>query len=123
MPHHGEIVADEEIGQPEPLLQVAHQIEDLRLHRDVERAGRLVADQELRLARQGAGDGDALPLAAGEFVRVLLAVGRRKSDLREQLADPVADVGVSERTMPNARIGSATMSRTRQRGLSDAYGS
>ena len=38
VPHHGEVVADEQIGQPEPVLQVAHQVEDLRLHGDVERA-------------------------------------------------------------------------------------
>ena len=34
---HGEVVADEEIGQAEAILQVTHQIEDLRLHQDVER--------------------------------------------------------------------------------------
>ena len=44
-----EVVADEQIGEPQPPLQVLHQVQDLRLHRDVERRGRLVADQELRL--------------------------------------------------------------------------
>ena len=51
--HHGEVVRDEQVGQPEPRLQVAHQVEDLRLHRDVERRRRLVADQELRRGRKG----------------------------------------------------------------------
>jgi hypothetical protein len=42
--HDRQIVGDQEIGQPEPILQVAHQVENLRLDRDVERRGRFVAD-------------------------------------------------------------------------------
>ncbi len=48
---HGEIVRDEEIGEPEFLLQILQQIDDLRLDRHVERGDRLVADDELRLDR------------------------------------------------------------------------
>ena len=68
--HHREVVRDEDIGEPEPPLQVAQQIEDLRADRDVERRDRLVADDQLRLDRERARDGDALALAAGEFVRI-----------------------------------------------------
>ncbi len=50
--HHREIVADEQVGEAEPVLQVAHQVEDLRLHRHVERRGRLVADDEVRPCRR-----------------------------------------------------------------------
>src|SRR3984957_125777 len=49
VPDHREVVADEEIGEAELVLQVAHQIEDLRLHGYIERRGRLVADDELGL--------------------------------------------------------------------------
>ena len=48
----------------------SQQVEDLRLDGDVERGDRLVADDELRLEGERAGDADALALAAGEFVRV-----------------------------------------------------
>ena len=65
-----EIVRDENIGQPEPVLQVAEQIEDLRADRDVERRDRLVADDQFGFDRERAGDCDALTLAAGEFVRI-----------------------------------------------------
>ena len=41
-----------QIGQAELVLQVAHQVEDLRLHRNVERRGRLVADDELGFEAQ-----------------------------------------------------------------------
>ena len=67
----GQVVADEQVGQTVFVLQVAHQVEDLRLHRHVECRGRLVADDEVGLADEGTGDGDALALATGELVGVL----------------------------------------------------
>ena len=47
-------------------------VEDLRLHGDVQRRGRLVEDDQVRLADQRAGDADPLRLAAGQLVRVAL---------------------------------------------------
>ena len=44
-----DVVRDEQVGQAELALQLAQQVQDLRLHRDVERRGRLVADDQLRL--------------------------------------------------------------------------
>ena len=52
---HREVVADEEIGEAECLPEVAEQVQDLRLHRDVERRGRLVEDQQVGLQRRGRG--------------------------------------------------------------------
>ena len=69
-------MADEQIGQVAPHLQVAQQIDDLRLHRAVERRGRLVEHDDFGIERQSAGDGDALALAAGKFVRIAVH-GRR----------------------------------------------
>ena len=51
---------------------VEQQVEDLAADRDVERRGRLVGDDDLRVEREGAGDADALALAAGEGVRIAL---------------------------------------------------
>ena len=48
--HHRQVVGDEQVGQPQPLLQVLQQVDHLRLHRHVERGDRLVADDQLRLA-------------------------------------------------------------------------
>ena len=70
VPHDAEVVRDEEVGEPELLLQVGQQVQHLGLDRDVERRDRLVGDEQLRRQHQGAGDGDALALAAGEHVRV-----------------------------------------------------
>ena len=48
----------------QPALQLAQQVQDLGLDRDVEGRGGLVQHQQARLQRQSAGDGDALALAA-----------------------------------------------------------
>ena len=95
VPDHGEVVADEEIGEAELVLQVAHQIEDLRLHGDIERRGRLVADDELGFGRQRAGDRDALPLAAGKFMRIFPAVVGMQADQVQQFADARLDVALA----------------------------
>src|SRR3990172_1091709 len=68
--HRREVVRDEEVGQPKPVLQLLQQVDDLRLDGDVEGRERLITDEELRLHRQGPSDGDALPLSAGELVWV-----------------------------------------------------
>ena len=71
MAHHGEVVADEEIGEPVFLLQVDQQVQHLRLHRHVERRHRLIGHDQLGVDRQGLGDAQPLALAAGELVGVL----------------------------------------------------
>jgi hypothetical protein len=86
--HHREIVGDEEIGEAEPVLQITHQIEDLRLDGHVEGRGRLVADDEIGVGGDRPRNRDPLALAAGEFVRKLAPVGRMEADEFEQFADP-----------------------------------
>ena len=80
-----EVVADEQRREAELALQLAEQLEHARLHRDVERRGRLVGDQQLGLERERAREARALPLPAGELVRVAVAVGRRQLHGLEQL--------------------------------------
>jgi len=78
MADDAEIMRDEEIGEVELVLQIVEQVEHLRLDRDVEGGDRLVGDDEARPQHKGAGDGDALTLAAREHVRVaLVMLGRR----------------------------------------------
>ena len=68
-----EIVGDEHhrlaVGAPQVEQQVAHDLPGLR----VERAERLVHQQDLRIADQHLGEADALALAAGQHVRIALA--------------------------------------------------
>ena len=76
---HREVMRDEQVGQPEVVLQCLEQIENLRLDRDVKRRGRLVANDQLRLDSQCTRNGYALPLATGKLMRVA-ACGRWASD-------------------------------------------
>ena len=48
-------------GGVELALQIADQVEDLRLNCDVESGGRFVGDEQIGIARQGHGDHGPLP--------------------------------------------------------------
>jgi hypothetical protein len=89
MAHHGEVVGDKQVGQPLATLQILHQVEHLRLHRDVEGRRRLVAHQEFRFGGERSRDRDPLALATGELMRVLLDIGGRKAHRAEQFGDPL----------------------------------
>ncbi len=64
---HVRVVGDDDDGDA-LAVQLLEQIEDLLAGVGVQRAGRLVGQDDIRPVDQGAGDGDALLLAAGEFV-------------------------------------------------------
>ena len=85
-----EIVRDEQQREAEARLQIAQQIEDLPLDRDVERGRRLVGDEQPGLAGEGRGDQRALAEAAGQLVRVFVdaPLRIRHADGIEQLDGP-----------------------------------
>src|SRR4051794_6932643 len=83
----GQVVADQDVTEAELLLEVLHQVQDLRLHGDVERGDRLVGDDQLRLGDQRARNSDALALAAGEFVRIFLRIGIAQAHLPQHRGD------------------------------------
>ena len=81
-----QVVRDEDDRQPELVLELREQVDDLRLDRDVERGDRLVGDDQLRLQRDRARDADALALAAGELVReAVVVLGVEADDVHELL--------------------------------------
>jgi hypothetical protein len=116
-----EVVRDEDVGEAEVALEVLEQVQDLRLHGDVERRDRLVADDQLRVDGERARDADALALAAGELVREAVVVLGIEPDDLEQLLDTALDL----RAVPSlcTSSASATMKPTRLRAFRDAYGS
>ena len=113
-------MGDEEIGQAELLLQVLQQVDHLRLDRDVERRDRLVADDQLGLDRERAGDADALALAAGEFVREAAHVVGLQADRLEQLARPAPRARLRDLARPWICSASPMIAPTVRRGLSEA---
>ncbi len=65
-----EVVRDEQYARVMALLQLEHELEDLRLRRHVERRGGFVGDQQHRVEHQRHRDHDALALAARELMRI-----------------------------------------------------
>ena len=74
---------DQHDGHAEARLQLAQQLEDLRLDGDVERGRRLVGDQQLGVAGERHGDHHALAHAAGELVRVVVDAPLGVRDVHE----------------------------------------
>ena len=112
-------MGDEQVGQPQALLQILQQVQDLRLNRDIERAGRLVADEQLGLDCERARNSDALALPAGELVRIAILHLRRETDLQQQLVHPLARARWAPAPSRSAAMPSSTISSTRMRGLSE----
>lgn len=61
---HRKVMADEQIGQIVFGLQIDRRVQDLRLHRQIQRRHRLVTDHQLRIQCKGSRNHDALALAA-----------------------------------------------------------
>src|SRR5262249_12577399 len=72
--------------------QIGEQIEDLRLDRDVERGDRLIADDESGIEDEGAGDGDALSLAARKGMRESSELIARQAAFLRGVDDALADL-------------------------------
>ncbi len=118
-----QVVRDEDVGEAEVALQVLEQVEDLRLHRDVERRDGLVADDQLRVQRRARGRRRCA--AAGRpRTRAGSGCSARGSGRRrcEQLLHAPLDLRLGAELV-HLRRASATMKPTRLRGFSDAYGS
>src|SRR5699024_6412688 len=83
-----EVVGDEQEGQRIVVDEVGEQVEHLGAHGHVEGGDRFVGDEDLRSGQQGAGDGDPLPLTAGELVRIATQRSRVEVDGFEHRLDP-----------------------------------
>ena len=101
---HGHIVRNEQEGDPELLLQVEQEIDDLRPDRHVQRRNRLVGDHHLGIQGQRTGDGDPLALPAGEFVRIAVRHVGGQADLDQQLAHPRLRFGFRTQLMHQHRL-------------------
>ena len=118
-----EVVRDEEVRDAELVLQIHEQVDDLRLDRDVERADRLVAHDELGLHGERARDADALPLAAGELVRVARHRVGAQADLARGAPRPSPLRPSSSSRARGSGSPRRRSSRTVMRGFRLEYGS
>ncbi len=100
-PDNAEVVRDEQDRHAAPSLQILEQLQDLRLHGDVERGGRFVGDKQVRLVGERHGDHHALPLPARKLVWIGAEPPGRvgNADFLEQLHDAVTDLGTPARSV------------------------
>ena len=84
---HAHVVGDDEHGGVELVTGEAQQVENFGLHGHVEGSGRLVGQNQAGVQHQRHGDDDALLLAAGELVRVVVhaGFGIRDADLLQDV--------------------------------------
>ena len=87
---HREVVGDEEVRKVVLALELAQEIQHLRLDRDVEGRDGLVEDDEARLGRERAGDRDALALPTGHLGWTATQELGAEPDELEQLDDALA---------------------------------
>ena len=114
--HHREVVAHEDQRGAALALHARQQLQDLRLDGHVERAHRLVADQQSRRQDHGARDGNSLALTAGQ--RRTAPRGERsvESDV-ESICAHVSLASTVSMAGRNARRGSAMHSATLMRRI------
>src|SRR5882672_11214938 len=79
LPHQRQVVADEQQAHTRLALESPQQGHDLLLGRNIQRADRLIANEQTRFEDHGAGDADALALSAAQLVRVATRELRRQS--------------------------------------------
>jgi len=68
--HHTKVVSDEDDGHARLGLQLFHQLQDLGLDGHIQRRGRLVTDEQVRLARERHGNHHPLAHTTRQIVRV-----------------------------------------------------
>jgi hypothetical protein len=78
---HAEVEGDEQDGGATPVLELAHQAQDLGLNGHVQGRGGLIGDQQVRLAGHGHGDHHPLALPAGGAMGVLVQAAGGVRDL------------------------------------------
>mmetsp|Transcript_28784 Transcript_28784/g.54668 ORF Transcript_28784/g.54668 Transcript_28784/m.54668 type:complete len:326 (+) Transcript_28784:3767-4744(+) len=82
--HHRQVMADKEVGEAKFVLEIAHQVQHLGLHRHIERTGRFIADDQLGFGGKRAGDANPLALTTGEFMRKFACITGRQAYLFQQ---------------------------------------
>ena len=103
--HHAEVVRDENHGDSHIFHQIGEQVENLALDRDIECRDRFIRQQQSRARRYGAGNGDALTLAAGKLMRVLIHVLRAEPHALHELGHSILTTAAGERLALPQRLG------------------
>ena len=84
VPHQRQVMRDQDQRDPARRLQIRQQIDDRRLHRDIERRHRLIGNHQIRIAGNGTRQRDPLFLSAGKLLRLAIDhIGRHPHPLQQ----------------------------------------
>ena len=119
VPDHRQVVGDEQVRQPEVVLQLLQQVEHLRLDRHVQRGHRLVEHHELRVRARSPGRSRR----AGAARRRTRAGSGRRGRRRRPTVSSRSGIVEAVSSPPSSAYFSARIWRTVMRGFSEAYGS
>src|SRR2546430_3469583 len=124
VPHHAEVVRDEEVREVLSLLYFLEEVQDLCLDRYIQGARGFVKEQELRFRCEGAGNRDALTLASGELVREAVQVLGSQADLLQQTGTLFVRLRTGRKTADQERLGDDVLDEQAriqrgERGLED----
>ncbi|SPU65668.1 Uncharacterised protein [Brucella neotomae] len=105
--HDAQIMRDENHRHSEPLLQICQKVQNLRLNGDVQRCGRLIRDQDIRLVGKRHGNHDALALPTGKLIRVAVDAPFRfgNADQFQEFQNARAGILLAEAAMIAKRLG------------------
>ena len=89
--HDSKVMGDQQQRHAVFGLQFLQQLQNLRLYRHVKRRGGFIGNQQVRIIGKRHGNHDALPLPAGQLMRVVLQprFGIADANLGEQADDPL----------------------------------
>ena len=91
MLHHGKIVGNEQIGQLILFPEIQQQVADLGMDGHIQGRGGFVADDELCIGDQGAGNGRPLALSPGKLKNVPIQILPGQSHLFQQFSRPLPE--------------------------------
>src|SRR6185295_3948963 len=89
MLHHGQVMSNEQIGEPELGLQILQDIQDLGLNGNIQRGNWLVTNNEFGAEGQRTGNPDSLSLTAGKFMRITAGMIAFQADFAERFKHDV----------------------------------
>ena len=106
-------MGDEQHRQPLSRLQLGQQVQDLRLHRHIQRGGRLIGDQELRPIGQRHRNHHPLPLPARQLVRIggQPFLGIADADLQKKRQRPLPRRLALQRLMQREALANLPLNR------------
>jgi hypothetical protein len=102
--HNRKTVRNEEVGQAVAALQILHQVDDLRLNRDIQRRHRFIGYDQPRIQCQRPSNPDTLSLSPAELVGKLASCTFVQSNITKKFLYPQQPLSPRVEFMDHKRL-------------------